>query len=45
MQENVIPHVETGSQIYSDDAGYYWRMDDELLESPETWSPRNLHQR
>ena len=45
MQENVIPHVETGSQIYSDDAGYYWRMDDELLESPETWSQRNLHQR
>jgi ISXO2-like transposase domain/Transposase zinc-ribbon domain len=26
MQENVRPHVEAGSQIYSDDAGYYWKM-------------------
>ena len=31
MQENVRPHVETGSQIYSDDAGYYWRMDEEYV--------------
>jgi hypothetical protein len=31
MQENVRPHVEVGSQISSDDAGYYWRMDDEYV--------------
>lgn len=27
MQENVRPHVEAGSQIYSDEAGSYWCMD------------------
>lgn len=31
MQENVRPHVEPGSQISSDDAGYYWRMDNEYV--------------
>lgn len=25
MQENVRPHVEAGSQVYSDEAGDYWR--------------------
>ena len=33
MRENVEPHVETGSQIYSDEAGSYWKMDVNHLET------------
>jgi transposase-like protein len=47
MQENVRPHVETGSQIYSDDAGYYWRMDDEytheIINHAEAYVRGNVH--
>src|SRR5580658_3507861 len=47
MQENVRPHVETGSQIYSDDAGYYWRMDDEyvhgIVNHAEAYVNGNIH--
>jgi len=47
MQENVRPHVETGSQIYSDDAGYYWRMDDEyvhgIVNHAEAYVQGNVH--
>jgi len=46
MQENVRPHVETGSQIYSDDAGY-WRMDDEyvhgIVNHAEAYVQGNVH--
>ncbi len=47
MQENVKPHVEVGSQIYSDDAGYYWRMDDEyvhgIVNHAEAYVQGNIH--
>jgi transposase-like protein len=47
MQENVKPHVEVGSQIYSDDAGYYWRMDDEyvhgIVNHAEAYVNGNIH--
>jgi transposase-like protein len=47
MQENVRPHVEQGSQIYSDDAGYYWRMDDEyaheIVNHAEAYVVGNVH--
>jgi len=47
MQENVRPHVETGSQIYSDDAGSQWRMDDEyvhgIVNHAEAYVNGNIH--
>jgi hypothetical protein len=47
MQENVRPHVETGSQIYTDDAGYYWRMDSEyaheIVNHAEAYVRGNVH--
>ena len=47
MQENVRPHVEQGSQIYSDDAGYYWRMDKEyahgIVNHAEAYVVGNVH--
>jgi hypothetical protein len=47
MQENVRPHVETGSQIYSDDAGYYWKMEDEyaheIINHAEEYVRGNVH--
>ncbi len=47
MQENIRPHVETGSQIYSDDAGYYWRMDSEyaheIVNHAEAYVRGNVH--
>jgi len=47
MQESVRPHVEAGSQIYSDDAGYYWRMDDEyaheIVNHAEAYVVGNVH--
>jgi hypothetical protein len=47
MQENVRPHVETGSQIYSDDAGYYWKMDSEyaheIINHAEEYVRGNVH--
>lgn len=47
MRENVRPHVEVGSQIYSDDAGYYWRMDDEytheIINHAEEYVRGNVH--
>ena len=47
MQENVKPHVESGSQIYSDDAGYYWRMDGEyaheIVNHAEAYVVGNVH--
>jgi transposase-like protein len=47
MQENVRPHVEAGSSIYSDDAGSQWRMDDEYIHSivnhAEAYVVGNVH--
>jgi hypothetical protein len=47
MQENVKPHVEAGSQIYSDDAGSQWRMDDqyahEIINHAEEYVRGNVH--
>jgi transposase-like protein len=47
MQENVRPHVEAGSQIYSDDAGTYWRMDDQythdIINHAEEYVRGNVH--
>jgi transposase-like protein len=47
MQENVRPHVEAGSQIYSDEAGSYWRMDDEyahgIVNHAEAYVEGNVH--
>jgi hypothetical protein len=47
MQENVRPHVEVGSQIYSDDAGSYWRMDGEyaheIINHAEQYVRGNVH--
>jgi hypothetical protein len=47
MQENVRPHVEAGSQIYSDDAGYYWKMDGEyahdIINHAEEYVRGNVH--
>jgi hypothetical protein len=43
----VRPHVEAGSQIYSDDAGNYWRMDDEyvhgIVNHAEAYVQGNVH--
>jgi hypothetical protein len=47
MQENVRPHVVKGSQIYSDDAGSQWRMDDEyvheIVNHAEAYVRENVH--
>jgi transposase-like protein len=47
MQENVKPHVEAGSQVYSDEAGSYWRMDDqythEIINHAEEYVRGNVH--
>jgi transposase-like protein len=47
MQENVRPHVETGSQVYSDEAGDYWRMDSEyvheIINHAEEYVRGNVH--
>jgi len=47
MQENVRPHVEAGSQIYSDEAGSYWRMDGEyaheIINHVEEYVRGNVH--
>lgn len=46
MQENVRPHVETGSQIYSDDAGSQWRMDEYvhgIVNHAEAYVEGNVH--
>jgi transposase-like protein len=47
MQENVRPHVEAGSQIYSDEAGSYWRMDEEyvhgIVNHAEQYVNGNIH--
>jgi transposase-like protein len=47
MQENVRPHVEAGSSIYSDEAGSYWRMDDEyaheIVNHAEAYVVGNIH--
>jgi hypothetical protein len=47
MQENVKPHVEAGSQIYSDEAGCYWRMDGEyaheIINHAEEYVRGNVH--
>jgi hypothetical protein len=47
MQENVKPHVEAGSQIYSDEAGSYWRMDGEyaheIINHAEEYVRGNVH--
>jgi hypothetical protein len=47
MQENVRPHVEEGSQIYSDEAGSYWRMDEEyvhgIVNHAEQYVNGNIH--
>jgi transposase-like protein len=46
MQENVRPHVEPGSQIFSDEAGDYWKMDGfshETVNHAETYVRGNVH--
>ena len=47
MQENVRPHVEAGSQVYSDEAGGYWRMDSEfaheIINHAEEYVRGNVH--
>jgi hypothetical protein len=47
MQENVKPHVEAGSQVYSDEAGGCWRMDDrythEIINHAEEYVRGNVH--
>jgi hypothetical protein len=47
MQENVRPHVEVGSQVYSDEAGDYWRMDSEyaheIINHAEEYVRGNVH--
>jgi transposase-like protein len=47
MQENVRPHVEAGSRIYSDEAGSYWRMDNEyaheIVNHAEAYVVGNVH--
>ena len=47
MQENVRPRVEAGSSIYSDEAGSYWRMDDEyaheIVNHAEAYVIGNVH--
>jgi hypothetical protein len=47
MQENVKPHIEAGSQIYSDEAGSYWRMDGEyaheIINHAEEYVRGNVH--
>ena len=47
MQENVRPHVEAGSQSYSDEAGSYWRMDGEyaheIVNHAEAYVVGNVH--
>ena len=44
-QENVRPHVETGFQIYSDDADY-WVWDEythEIINQAEAYVRGNIH--
>jgi transposase-like protein len=46
MQENVEPHVEAGSQIYSDEAGSFWKMDQyehEIVNHLEAYVNGNAH--
>jgi hypothetical protein len=47
MRENVRGNVEPGSQIYSDEAGSYWRMDDEyvhgIVNHMENYVKDNIH--
>jgi transposase-like protein len=47
MRENVRPHVEAGSSIYSDEAGGYWRVDDEytheIVNHAEAYVVGNVH--
>jgi transposase-like protein len=47
MQENITPHVEPGSQVYSDENGFYWRMDDryahEIVNHAEQYVVDNVH--
>jgi transposase-like protein len=47
MRENVRPHVEEGSEIFSDDAGSQWRMDDEyvhgIVNHAEAYVNGNIH--
>jgi transposase-like protein len=46
MQENIRPHVEPGSQIFSDEAGDYWKMDGfshETVNHMETYVQGNVH--
>jgi transposase-like protein len=46
MQENILPHVEPGSQIFSDDAGSHWKLDGfthEMVNHLETYVDGNVH--
>jgi transposase-like protein len=46
MQENVEPHVEAGSQVYSDEAGSFWKMDQyehEIVNHLEAYVNGNAH--
>src|SRR5258708_5807865 len=46
MQENVRPHVEPGSQIFSDEMGSHWKMDGfthEMVNHLETYVDGNVH--
>jgi hypothetical protein len=47
MQENVTPHVEPGANIFSDESGYYWRMDDrythDIVNHAEQYVVNNVH--
>ncbi len=47
VMQGLRPHVEAGSQIYSDDAGSYWRMDGEyaheIINHAEEYVRGNVH--
>ncbi|MBZ5609804.1 MAG: IS1595 family transposase [Acidobacteriia bacterium] len=47
MQENVRGNVEPGSNLYSDEAAHYWRMDDEyihgIVNHMEAYVKGNIH--
>jgi hypothetical protein len=46
MQENIRPHVEPGSQIYSDEGGINWMMDGfthETVNHAEAYVQGNVH--
>ena len=47
MQEHVQSHVQDGSQIFSDEAGSQWRMDDryahEIVNHAEAYVVGNVH--